>query len=334
MRTIDWVDGKVVILDQTLLPHREVVVTVTTAAQLAGEIARLAVRGAMALGVAGALGVALAALRAVERGESLERALDAAAVIMTEARPTAVNLAWGVEQVLAVRDGGPNAILAAALAVRDADITANRTIGARGTDLLAGARRILTHCNAGALAGVECGTALSVIGALDVANKLELVYACETRPLLQGSRLTAWELGRAGIAHTVIVDGAAAGMIVHGRVDAVVVGADRIAANGDVVNKVGTLSHALAAARVGIPFVVAAPEATIDLTCPSGAEVPIEERAATEVLELGGARIAPAASTACNPAFDVTPADLVTAIVTEDRVITPSGQSIGKVSVQ
>ncbi|WP_280390501.1 S-methyl-5-thioribose-1-phosphate isomerase [Nocardia brasiliensis] len=334
MRTIDWVDGKVIIIDQTLLPHREAVVTVSTAAQLAGEIARLAVRGAMALGVAGAFGMALAALRAAEAGESIERALDAAAVTMTAARPTAVNLAWGVEQVRTVRDGGLDAVLAAALAVRDADVSANRMIGARGADLLAGARRILTHCNAGALAGVECGTALSVIGALDAANRLELVYACETRPLLQGSRLTAWELGRAGIAHTVIVDGAAAGIIVHGRVDAVVVGADRIAANGDVVNKVGTLSHALAAQRAGIPFVVAAPEATLDPTCPTGAQVPIEERAATEVLELNGARIAPATSTARNPAFDMTPADLVTAIVTEDRVITPSGQSIGKVSVQ
>lgn len=323
MRTIDWVDGEVQILDQTLLPKQKLLISISTAAELADAISRLAVRGAMALGVAGAFGVALAAFRAHERNLPLGPAVAEAAALLKRARPTAVNLGWGIDRALAPRDQGPEAILAAALAVRDADITAGRTIGAKGAAFLQGTRRVLTHCNTGALAGVECGTALSIIGALDRAEQLEVVYVCETRPLLQGSRLTAWELGETGIQHKIIVDGAAAGLIVGGAVDAVVVGADRIAANGDVVNKVGTLSHALAARRAGIPFVVAAPEATIDPTCRSGLHVPIEERDPTEVLCIVGRLVAAPGSSGFNPAFDITPADLVSAVITEERIILP-----------
>jgi methylthioribose-1-phosphate isomerase len=302
-----------------------------TVAEVVDAIQRLAVRGAMAIGVAGALGIALAAWRAREAGDDVDRTVDAAAAALVAARPTAVNLAWGVSQAVAARAGGPDGILAAALRVVAEDIAANHAIGARGATLLAGARRVLTHCNAGGLAAVEEGTALSVIGALHAASPLDVVFVCETRPLLQGARLTTWELARMGIPHQLIVDGAAAGLIVGGRVDAVVVGADRIAANGDVANKVGTLSHALAAKRAGIPFVVAAPESTIDPATARGADIHIEERAAAEVTGFAGVATAPPGTAAANPAFDVTPADLVTAIVTERRTITPGAGTILRV---
>jgi len=327
VRTIDWVDDTIVLIDQTLLPAKERVLTIHDVAELIDAIARLAVRGAMALGVAGAMGVALAGRRAEAEAADVQAAVDEAASMLTNARPTAVNLAWGVAQVLKARDEGVPGMIAAALAVRDQDIVANRNIGKAGGELLAGTKRVLTHCNAGALAGVETGTALAVIEQLHERGDLEHVYVCETRPLLQGSRLTAWELARAGVPHSVIVDGAAAGLILGDQVDAVVVGADRITANGDVVNKVGTLAHALAAARRGVPFVVAAPESTIDPALASGRQVPIELRDPEEVLSLNGRRIAPPGVTALNLAFDVTPADLVTAIVTEHRVIRPDGSA-------
>jgi len=325
LRTIDWRDGDIVIVDQTALPHELKMLLIHTPEELVDAIRRLAVRGAMALGVAGAFGVALAAARASERGDAIDRAIDAAASLLIGARPTAVNLAWGVERARSARAGGPDGVLAAALAVRDVDIEANYAIGRRGAALLVGRRRVLTHCNAGALAAVEQGTALAVIGALHQMGELDLVYACETRPLLQGARLTTWELARMGVAHRLIVDGAAAGLIVGGQVDAVVVGADRIAANWDVANKVGTLAHALAARRAGIPFVVAAPESTIDPATARGDDIEIEERDGREVLGFGGVLTSPAGTIAANPAFDVTPADLVSAIVTERRTITPSG---------
>jgi methylthioribose-1-phosphate isomerase len=323
-RTIDWVDGEIRIVEQTLLPARETVIALREVPELVDAIRRLAVRGAMALGVAGAMGVALGAIRAQERGEDVEEAARRAAEAMRGARPTAVNLAWGADRALAAAGGGPAAILAEALAVRDEDIVASRAIGERGADLLAGCARVLTHCNAGALAGVEGGSALSAVQVLHERGELAEVLVPETRPLLQGARLTAWELGRMGVAHRVIVDGAGAGLILGGRVDAVIVGADRIAANGDVANKVGTLPHALAAAHAGIPFVVAAPESTLDPAVPDGAAIPIEERDPGEILERDGARVAAPGSPALNPAFDVTPASLVTAIVTERRTIRPA----------
>lgn len=323
MRTIDWWDDAVRIIDQTRLPEAEVMLDVRDVDELVIHIRSLAVRGAMALGVAGALGMALAAAEAERLGHDLDAALDVAAQKLSTARPTAVNLAWGVSEVQRARAEGADAagLLAAALAVRDGDITANRAIGEAGATMLAGARRVLTHCNAGALAGVEEGTALSVIADLHRQSPLEMVYVCETRPLLQGSRLTAWELSRDGIPHRVIVDSAAAGLILGGEVDAVVVGADRIAANGDVANKVGTVSHALAAKYAGIPFVVAAPESTVDDETATGADIPIELRSQDEVLTVMGRRVASPGSQGHNPAFDITPAVLVTAIVTEARLI-------------
>jgi len=324
VRTIEWRGGDVVLIDQTLLPSREHVLAAHTVDDLVAAIRRLAVRGAMALGVAGALGIALAATRAAEEGTDVDAAIDDAAAKLRSSRPTAVNLSWGVSRALAARSGGPRTILAAALAVMDADVAANTAIGRRGALLLGGVKSVLTHCNAGGLAAVEIGTALAVIGALHESEPLRVVYACETRPLLQGARLTTWELARMKIPHRLIVDGAAAGLILTRRVDAVVVGADRIAANWDVANKVGTLAHALAARRVGIPFVVAAPESTIDALTMSGSEIEIEERDPAEVLTFRNVRTAPDGTLALNPAFDVTPADLVTAIVTERRVITPA----------
>ncbi len=324
MRTIDWDDGAVIIVDQTALPHEERMLRLTTVDEVVEAIRILAVRGAMALGVAGAMGVALAARRAQESGKDVQAAVDVAAKQLEQARPTAVNLGWGVRTALAARAGGANALLSVALEVRDLDSAANKEIGRRGAELLAGTRRLLTHCNAGALAGAEWGTAMSAILQMHERAPLEMVYVCETRPLMQGSRLTAWELGRADVPHRVVVDSASAALIVRGEVQAVVVGADRIAANGDTANKIGTLGHALAAARGGIPFVVAAPESTIDWDTPTGGDIAIEERAESEVLDLGGIRVAAPGSRAYNPAFDVTPADLIAAIVTERRSIRPS----------
>ncbi|MDQ1720678.1 MAG: methylthioribose-phosphate isomerase [Pseudonocardiales bacterium] len=323
MRTIDWVDGAVRIIDQTRLPAELVSIETREVDELVVHIRSLAVRGAPALGVAGALGMALAACRSAERDGDLDADLAVAAEKISAARPTAVNLSWGVAQLSSARAAGAEveALVAAALAIRDADIEINQALSDRGAQLLAGARRVLTHCNAGALACVEFGTALGVIERLHAAAPLEMVYVCETRPLLQGSRLTAWELGRRGIPHRIIVDSAAAGLVLSGEIEAVVVGADRIAANGDVANKVGTVSHALAASYAGIPFVVAAPESTIDRATDSGAGICIELRDADEVLTLAGRRVAAPGSTGWNPAFDVTPAALITAIVTELRTI-------------
>jgi S-methyl-5-thioribose-1-phosphate isomerase len=289
--------------------------------------------------VAGALGVALAAVNATRAGTDVAAATARAATELTATRPTAVNLGRGVAMAAGAVPEGVDAVVSAAVGLIAATDRVTRAIGDRGATLLATLReparrdgatggcrplRLLTHCNAGALASVGWGTALGVVGAAFERGMVAEVLTCETRPLLQGARLTAWELGRMAIPYRVVVDGAAAGLILAGEVDAVVVGADRIAANGDVANKVGTVGHALAAARAGIPFIVAAPEDTIDLATAVGGEIAIEERPASEVLSFAGRPIAPAGSGARNPAFDVTPADLVTAIVTERRTIRPS----------
>jgi S-methyl-5-thioribose-1-phosphate isomerase len=324
MRTIDWADGAVRIIDQTALPDHEVWLDLSTVDDLVGAIRRLAVRGAPALGVAGALGVALAA-----RGLGADEAGLAAAVrSLREARPTAVNLARGVDLAAAALPD-PDAVLAAALGLRDAELAASAAMATRGADLvteLCGADvRVLTHCNTGGLATVSGGTALGVVAELHRRGRLRGVIASETRPLLQGARLTAWELGRLGIDYRVAVDGAGPFLMARGEVDAVLVGADRICANGDVVNKVGTYAHALGARAAGIPFLVVAPESTVDADTPTGADVPIEDRDPAEVLGFGPTRIAPHEADATNPAFDVTPHDLVTAVVTESRVIRPAG---------
>jgi S-methyl-5-thioribose-1-phosphate isomerase len=326
VRTIDWGDGTVVIIDQTALPHELRHVHLTDVDGLVGAIKRLAVRGAPALGAAGALGVLLAVDQA-EREDWDGVALDAAIAQIRGARPTAVNLAVGVERACAVIDDGRDAVLAMALDIMDEDAAANRAIGARGAALLrklcpdVDAFRIHTHCNAGSLACVEWGTALGVVRSLHEAGLVGRIYTDETRPLLQGARLTAWELQEMGVDYRVVVDAAGPSLIARGEVDAVIVGADRVAANGDVANKIGTYSLALAAARAGLPFVVAAPESTVDLATPDGAAIEIEDRDGGEVLTIGDVLIAPEAARAVNPAFDITPADLVTALVTESRVV-------------
>jgi len=311
-RTIDWVDGRIVLVDQTALPTIRTVV-IDDVDVLVDAIRRLVVRGAPALGVAGALGVALAAR--TRTGPDLA----AAAERLGTARPTAVNLAVGVRRAMAAAAEGPDAVLAAALALRDEDVAACHAIGARGAALLGelcgpAPLRLSTHCNAGALACVEWGTALGVVRSLHEEGRVALVVADETRPLLQGARITAVEMAALGVEHRVVVDGAGPSVIARGLVDAVLVGADRVAANGDVANKIGTYPLALAAARAGVPFVVACPESTVDESTPDGGAIVIEDRPGDEVL---------AGGPAWNPAFDVPPADLVTAIVTETRVWRP-----------
>jgi S-methyl-5-thioribose-1-phosphate isomerase len=312
MRTIDWVDGAVEIIDQTVLPGELRIRRLLTVDELIAAIQSLAVRGAPALGVAGAFGVALAAR--LHGGDP--SALAGAVERIEHARPTAVNLARGARRAAARLPAGPEAVLAEACAVRDEEIAASAAMAARGADLmvqLCGERpRLLTHCNTGGLAAVTLGTALGVVRELHERGALAGVVASETRPLLQGARLTSWELSQWGIEHRVAVDSAGPFLMARGEVDAVILGADRICANGDVINKIGSYAHALGARRAGLPFVVVAPESTVDLDTPDGAAVPIEDR--------GAAEITPWAE-AANPAFDVTPNDLVTAIVTDRRVI-------------
>jgi methylthioribose-1-phosphate isomerase len=322
MRTIDWRDDHIVAIDQTKLPDELVVMEIYTVEDLVDAIKRLAIRGAPALGVAGALGAAMAA-----RDEPEYRDRDVAA--LRAARPTAVNLAWGVDKALTRLVAGPEAVLAEALEILEQDVRGNRALGIRGADWLRNALgsetiNVQTHCNAGALACVEWGTALGVVRALHERGQLGQVYVDETRPLLQGARLTAWELAELGIAHTLVVDAAGPTVLARGLADAVVVGADRIAANGDVINKIGTYPLALAAARAGVPFVVAAPESTIDLGSPSGGEVEIEVRSGDEIVHIGQRAMAPPGTATMNFAFDVTPADLVAAVVTESRVFRPA----------
>jgi methylthioribose-1-phosphate isomerase len=319
---VRWDGERLRILDQTLLPAREQWLDLSGAQDTAAAIARLAVRGAPIIGIAAAYGLAM------EAASADEGTLVAAADVLRRARPTAVNLAWAVDRVLAAALAAAPAERALAArteaeTIHAGEDAASAAIALLGADLLAGARRILTHCNAGALACAGTGgSALAV--AIELAQRDEIaVLACETRPLLQGARLTIWELRRAGIAHELLVDGAAAGLMRRGEVDAVIVGCDRVAANGDVANKVGTYAHALAARAAGIPFVVAGPTSTIDASIASGDEIVIEERAPEEVRHAGGALLT-ADDTPCrNPAFDVTPAELVTALVTERGIAAP-----------
>jgi methylthioribose-1-phosphate isomerase len=326
---VHYADGALWAIDQTQLPWREVELELRCADEVVAAIRRLSIRGAPLIGVAAAYGVALELAR---DPDALERACAA----LIEARPTAVNLAHAVERVRAAvlaagAAGGPDAAavaLAEASALHAEEEAASDAIARHGADLLSGRRRILTHCNTGALAAPGRGTALAVIAELADRGELALVLAAESRPLLQGARLTVYELGRLGIEHALVVDGAAAGLIAAGEVDAVIVGCDRVAANGDVANKVGTYPHALAAAAAGIPFVVAGPCTTIDPACPSGSEIVVEERGEDEVRAAGLWSLEPlaltVAGTPCrNPAFDVTPAELVTALVTERGVAAP-----------
>jgi methylthioribose-1-phosphate isomerase len=321
VRTVDWVDGAVVIIDQTALPAHERFLRLSTVDAVVDAIVRLAVRGAPALGVAGAMGVALAARVHADDPAALAHAVRG----LETARPTAVNLARGVRLAAAALPDGPDAVLVAALALRDAEIEASERMAQLGadlvTDLCGPSPRLLTHCNTGGLATVVLGTALAVVTELHRRGQLHSVIASETRPLLQGARLTAWELGRLGVPYRIAVDGAGPFLMARGEVDAVILGADRICANFDVVNKVGSYAHALGARAAGIPFFVVAPESTVDVETARGSDVDIEDRGSEEVL--GNA---PPGATAVNPAFDVTPHHLVTAIITDRRVVTPAAR--------
>lgn len=314
--TIEWRRGRIRLIDQRALPARLAFLECASVAQVCDAIRSMVVRGAPALGATGAYGVALAATTLRN-----ETAVRAAGERIAATRPTAVNLRWGVERAVAAYErGGPHAALDEAHRIARADLEANRAIGRFGADLLADDVRVMTHCNAGALACVGYGTAVGVIRAAHEAGQQPQVWATETRPVLQGARLTAWELQRLGIPVTVIVDAMAGALMAGGEIDCVVVGADRIAANGDVANKIGTYSLAVLAHHHGVPFYVAAPLSTIDLSCPDRGAIPIERRPAEEVRRIAGVTVVPEESPVDNRAFDVTPAALVTAIITEAGV--------------
>jgi methylthioribose-1-phosphate isomerase len=323
--TVGYEDGAVVMIDQRLLPAQTSFLRCRDHHQVAAAIRDMAIRGAPAIGVAAALGIALAARQ--PSGELTPSALDAVCDELAATRPTAVNLFWAIarmrERYARARGAGEDvarALLEEALAIQAEDLAACRRLGDLGADLIPQQARLLTHCNAGALATAGYGTALGIVRSAARQGKVRLVYADETRPYLQGARLTAWELMQDGIPTTLIADSMAGHLMARGDVDAVVVGADRIAGNGDVANKVGTYSVAVLAKENGVPFFVAAPTSTLDLTLTSGDQIPIEQRAASEVTHVFGHPVAPAGTTVENPAFDVTPNRYVSAIITERGV--------------
>ncbi len=330
IQPIRWQDDRLELLDQRLLPHQQEWLAIHTYGQAAAAIRQMSVRGAPAIGVAAAYGMALAA-REVD-GSSMEGFLDQlreAGAELSAARPTAVNLSWAVDRCLRVAsrcttpDEARPRLLEEAKRMHQADVAANQAMGRHGAALLPDAGGVLTHCNAGALATAGWGTALGVIRSAWDAGKRFSVFCTETRPWLQGARLTAWELVELGIPANLIVDSAAGSLMHQGQVQAVVVGADRIAANGDVANKIGTYTLAVLAKAHGLPFYVAAPLSTIDFSIPSGQGIAIEERAPEEVTSWAGHATAPEGIGVRNPAFDVTPSELVTAIVTEHGVVRP-----------
>ena len=326
--TIEWKDDAVVMIDQRKLPASEVYVTCKTANEVAKAIKTMVIRGAPAIGVAAAMGIAVGMTRSRATGtKQFTTEFQKTCELMAGTRPTAVNLFWAIERMkkafaAAAHDGQSvdeikRRLVAEARAIHDEDVQSCRTMGAHGATLVPSSARILTHCNAGALATAGYGTALGVIRAAAEQGKTIAVLADETRPFLQGARLTAWELVRDGINTTVITDNMAGAMMRLGQVDLVVVGADRIAANGDVANKIGTYTVAVLAKEHGIPFYVAAPLSTIDLNTPDGSGIPIEERNEREVTHVGSTRLTPDGAQIRNPAFDVTPSQYVTAIITE-----------------
>jgi methylthioribose-1-phosphate isomerase len=338
--TIEWKDDAVVMIDQRKLPASEVYVTCRTAKEVAKAITTMVIRGAPAIGVAAAMGIALGMRRSRATGtKQFTTEFQKTCDLMAGTRPTAVNLFWAIERMkrafgAAAQDGASVAEIARRLdaearAIHDEDVASCRAMGALGAALVPESARILTHCNAGALATAGYGTALGVIRAAAEQGKDIAVLADETRPFLQGARLTAWELVRDGIDTTVITDNMAGAMMRLGHVDLVVVGADRIAANGDVANKIGTYSVAVLAREHGLPFYVAAPISTVDLSTADGSGIPIEERRDREVTHVGPARLTPAGARVRNPAFDVTPSRFVTAIITERGIArAPYGESL------
>ncbi|MCP5156887.1 MAG: S-methyl-5-thioribose-1-phosphate isomerase [Ectothiorhodospiraceae bacterium] len=326
-----WHREALEMLDQRELPAREVWVRCTTCAEVASAITSMVVRGAPAIGVCAAYGAVLSArVRQRDDRGGWRAGFDADLDALARARPTAVNLVWAVERMRRVARAAddaaaPGAILDAAHALHRDDVDGNRRMGAYGAALLGARAPVLTHCNTGSLATGGYGTALGVIRSAWAAGKVERVLADETRPWLQGARLTAWELVRDGIPVDLLADGAAAWAMRRAGVGWVIVGADRVAANGDVANKIGTYALAVAARHHGVRFMVAAPTSTIDPDCPDGDAIPIELRAEAEVLTAGGRRIAAEGARAWNPVFDVTPAALVDALVTERGVIERPG---------
>ena len=335
IETIQWTDDGVVMIDQTRLPNEEIYVTCRSYAEVAEAIRSMVIRGAPAIGVAAAMGVAIGIARADREGLDSQMATISAELAAT--RPTAVNLFWAIDRMnrlyrecrhLAweeIRDR----LIAEARLVRTEDIEINNAIGRHGAPLVPDGKTVLTHCNAGALATAGYGTALGVIRAAVQAGKDIDVFADETRPFLQGARLTAWEMMHDGIPTTVLCDNMAASLMRQGKIQAVIVGSDRVAANGDVANKIGTYGVAILAKEHGIPFYVACPWSTIDLATPNGDAIPIEQRPAIEVTHHGGKQLTPYGVGIENPAFDVTPARYVTAIITERGVLRqPYGEAL------
>ena len=333
IETVAWTDDGVALIDQRLLPNEETVLVCRTPEEVMEAIRGMAVRGAPAIGVTAAMGIALGARRLAESAgaEEFDGALARLCEEFARTRPTAVNLFWAIQRMKGVaarhREGGPRAVAEALVAeargMKEEDIAANRALGAFGSALVPEQASILTHCNAGALATAGYGTALGVVRAAVEAGKDVHVFANETRPFLQGARLTAWELHRDDIPVTLITDGMAGHFMRRRKIDLVVVGADRIAMNGDVANKIGTYQVAVLARENDIPFYVAAPTSTVDPDMSDGDHIPIEERDPAEVTRLGATRLAPEGVPAANPAFDVTPHRYVTAIVTERGVARP-----------
>ena len=329
VETLRWRGGRLELIDQRLLPSRFEYVSCGSATEVAVAIRAMAVRGAPAIGCAAAFGVALEARREKHSAPAqFAEAMEAAFRTLAESRPTAVNLFWALERmrgVLASRAENPKAAADAlteeALAIHRADLEANRAIGRAGAALVPDGARVLTHCNTGALATSGHGTALGVVRSARDAGKRVSVIADETRPYLQGARLTAWELKQEGIPVTLITDSTAGHLMSRGGVDLVIVGADRIAANGDVANKIGTYTLAVLAERHRLPFYVAAPLSSVDTAVANGAGIPIEEREAAEVTGYAGMRWAPEDVKVANPAFDITPAELVSALITEKGVV-------------
>jgi methylthioribose-1-phosphate isomerase len=339
IETVYWTDEGVVMIDQTKLPSEENWVTCRSYKEVADAIRTMIIRGAPAIGVAAVMGVALGVSQA--NGGNLDTEFDAICNELASTRPTAVNLFWGIERMKRLyttvrgqsREQIRERLIAEAKLVREEDIEINRAIGRNGAPLVPDGQTVLTHCNAGALATAGYGTALGVVRAAVESGKKIDVYADETRPFLQGARLTVWELQRDGIPATLITDNMAGHFLHSGRIGCVIVGADRIAANGDVANKIGTYGVAVLAKENNVPFYVAAPISTLDLTLPDGSHIPIEERNAIEVTHLNGIRVAPEGTEVRNPAFDVTPNRYVTAIITERGVArAPYKESLEKLT--
>jgi len=331
VKTVQWRSDEVWLIDQRLLPAKEEYRVCRTYRDVARAIRTMVVRGAPAIGVTAAMGVALGAL-GVRRDRDLSPVMERVFDVLAQTRPTAVNLAWALKRMRHVYEEARHGSLDAvkkrlkheARRICEEDIAANRALGERGAEILGNASRLLTHCNAGALATAGYGTALGVIRAMkEGGSTIRNVFVDETRPFLQGARLTAWELGKEGIPVTLITDNMMGYVMKEKKVDAVIVGCDRVAANGDVANKIGTYAVAVLARRHDVPFYVACPTSTIDLACPSGDAIPIEERASDEVTHIAGKRIAPDGIKTLNPGFDITDHSLVSAIITEKGVLKP-----------